>query len=180
MFHYTPTPLHMLNTEHTVQVNPQAGSYLEVEAQRYDLKQFHFHTPSEHLVAGQQYDMEAHLVHESPRGELVVVGLLYQLGAENHFLRTLWEHIPHEPGSECQYQEVVIDPGTMIPPTGKFYTYGGSLTTPPYTEGVLWFLHQELQPVSQAQLDRFASLFGHNARVVQPLHGRIVVESRLS
>jgi carbonic anhydrase len=179
-FNYAPTPLHILNTGHTVQVNPQAGSYLEVEARRYDLKQFHFHTPSEHMVAGQQYDMEAHLVHESPGGELVVVGLLFQLDEENGLLHTLLECIPLESGRERQYQEVVIDPGTMIPSAGKFYTYGGSLTTPPYTEGVLWFLLQELQPVSQAQLDQFSSLFGPNARVVQPLHERVVLEGRLS
>jgi len=179
VLNYVPTSLHMLNTGHTVQVNPQVESYLTIDNRRYDLKQFHFHAPSEHLVKGEQYDMEVHLVHEGSRGELAVVGVLYQRGDESDFIRSLWEHIPPEPGGEYLAKGATIRPSVMIPPAGKFYTYDGSLTTPPYTEGVLWFLFQESYPVSPAQIDKFSALFGQNARAVQPLHGRMVLEGRL-
>ncbi|UCD36713.1 MAG: carbonic anhydrase family protein [Fidelibacterota bacterium] len=179
-FHYTPTPLQLINTGHTVQVNPQVENYMTIDNRRYELKQFHFHAPSEHLVNGEQCDLEAHLVHEGPDGELAVVGLFYRLGAENDLISVLWERIPSEPGSEQIYPEAVIDPRIMITPAGQFYTYDGSLTTPPYTEGVKWVLLQSPLTVSSNQLEVFIERFGENARPVQPLHGRVVLEGSLS
>jgi carbonic anhydrase len=175
-FHYISAPLHVVNTGHTVQVNLMPGSFLMIDNTQYDLLQFHFHVPSEHLLLNQTFAMEAHLVHQNATGDYTVIGILYNCGEANPIIKTLWEHLPRNSGEEMTPVDVTIDPLQLIPPESRYYAYTGSLTTAPYTEGVKWILFQPPQPVSTAQLDQFITLFGKNARPVQSLHGRRVLE----
>jgi carbonic anhydrase len=177
--HYEPSPLRIINTGHTVQINLQPGSFMTIEDIRYDLQQFHFHVPSEHLVRHQTYAMEAHLVHQNPVGEFAIIGILYHCGKLDPLIRVLWEHLPRNRGEEQEHSDVIIDPLKLIPAGSPYCSYTGSLTTPPYTEGVRWVLFLKPHPVSTSQLEQFSTLFGQNARPVQPLLGRNVLEGSL-
>jgi carbonic anhydrase len=123
--------------------------------------------------------MEAHLVHQNSADEIAVVGILYNCGEANALIKTVWEHIPRNPGGEQTPAGEVINPLDLIPPESLYYAYTGSLTTPPYTEGVKWILFHPPQPVSTSQLGQFTDLFGKNARPVQSLLGRKVLEGTL-
>lgn len=179
ILHYEPSPLHIINTGHTVQINLRPGSFMAIKDIRYDLQQFHFHVPSEHLVRNRTYAMEAHLVHQNSAGEFAVIGLLYNCGKPDPLVRILWEHLPPNQGQEQEHSDVIIDPLKLIPVKSPYYTYTGSLTTPPYTEGVRWVLFRKPHSVSTSQLEQFSTLFGQNARSVQPLLGRKVLEGSL-
>src|SRR3990167_4652687 len=96
IFHYYPTPLKIINNGHTIQVNYDRGSSISIGHRRFELIQFHFHTPSEHIIHGKSYDMEAHLVHKGERGELAVIAVLIEKGKENTFIKTLWSNFPKE------------------------------------------------------------------------------------
>jgi carbonic anhydrase len=141
----------------------------------YELKQFHFHTPSEHKVDGQGQAMELHLVHMSAEGAIVVIGVLLAEGAENAGLKAVFEAMPVMAGPE---QEVTgsVDPNALLPAVRTTYRYMGSLTTPPCTEGVHWVLMTQPAEVSSAQVAAFRTIFALDARPVQPLNGRAVEE----
>lgn len=177
--HYEPAPLHIINTGHTVQVNLQPGSFMTIGKVRYDLQQFHFHVPSEHLVRNQTFAMEAHLVHQNSAGEIAVIGILFNCGPPNLLIKIVWEFLPPGSGEEHTQPDTVIVPVQLIPGESPYFSYTGSLTTPPYTEGVKWVLFQAPLTVSTSQLEQFTTLFGQNAQPVQPLLGREVLEGRL-
>lgn len=178
-FHYAPAPLHILNTGHTVQVDLKPGSFMTIGEVQYDLQQFHFHVPSEHLVRNQTFAMEAHLVHQNSAGEIAVIGVLYNCGQPDPLIKSVWEYLPPGPGEEHTQPDTVIDPMQLIPAESPYFSYTGSLTTPPYTEGVMWMLFRTPLTVSTSQLEQFTTLFGQNARPVQSLLGRRVLEGTL-
>jgi carbonic anhydrase len=163
---------------HTVQVNYAAGSSIQVAGERYELKQFHFHKPSEERVNGRLYDMVAHLVHQSMDGRLAVVAVLFEAGPfQNAFVRALWPHLPLEAGREIAPLEVKIDVNELLPAERTYYTFMGSLTTPPCSEGVLWLVLKNPVPITAEQVGVFGRLYALNARPVQPPHGRLIKES---
>lgn len=172
-FHYAPTEVAIVNNGHTIQVNYAPGSWMQVDGTRYDLLQFHFHAPSEHTIAGRHAAAEMHLVHKSSSGALAVVGVLLEEGAANPRFDPVWSHLPARPGPvrECDAQ---IDADDLLPADQRTLRYSGSLTTPPGTEGVRWFLMQEPVRLSKAQLDAFTRIHRGNNRPTQPLHGRVV------
>jgi len=177
-FHYFPTPLKILNNGHTIQINYGCGSFITIGNRKYELMQFHFHTPSEHKIHGKSYDMEAHLVHKGARGELAVVAVLIEKGKENAFIKTLWSNFPKEVDKMHTVSDVRICASQLLPQnTTSYFTYTGSLTTPPCTEGVNWFILKTPIEVSKAGLGKFTSIFKHDARPILPLHGRVVKES---
>lgn len=177
-FHYYPTPLKIINNGHTIQVNYGCGSSMSVGNKKYELMQFHFHTPSEHVIHGKHYDMEAHLVHRGEHGELAVVAVFIEEGKENSFLNTLWNNFPKEVSKEHIVSDVRICASQLLPKnTTAYYTYTGSLTTPPCSEHVNWFILKTPIEVSKVGVNKFTSLFKHDARPIQPLHGRVVKES---
>jgi carbonic anhydrase len=177
--HYEPFPLHIVNTGHTVQVNPEPGSFITIEKTQYHLHQFHFHVPSEHQIRNQIFAMEGHLVHQSAAGKFAVIGILYNCGHPNPLVKLLWEHLPRNNGNEQTIADVIVDPRALIPADGQYFSYTGSLTTPPNSEGVQWILFQQPHTVSTSQLEQFTNLFGKNARSVKPLLGRRVLEGQL-
>jgi len=177
-FSYKAGPLRIINNGHSIQVNYPEGSFITVGGKKYQLTQFHFHHPSEEKINGKNFDMVAHLVHKDAEGKLAVVAVLMKKGQTSAFIKTLWEHLPKEEGKEEVLANVMIDPSGLLPAQRAYYTFTGSLTTPPCSEGVTWFVLKTPVELSDAQISRFAHFYKHNARPVQPLGERVVSESR--
>ena len=177
-FDYKPAPLRIVDNGYTVQVNYAEGSSIMVAGERFELMQFHFHKPAEERIDGRAYDMVAHLVHRSLDGRLAVIAVLFEAGDQpNAFIDGLWPHLPLEAGREIMPAEVAIDINAMLPEARSYYTYMGSLTTPPCSEGVLWLVLKTPVPVSREQVGVFGRLYVMNARPVQPANGRLIKES---
>ncbi|HSL45070.1 MAG TPA: carbonic anhydrase family protein [Anaerolineales bacterium] len=175
-FHYQPSKLNILNNGHTVQVNYDAGSYIELDNTRYDVRQFHYHAPSEHTLNGEFFPAELHLVHQSAEGSLAVVGILLQEGNENAAYEPFIRNLPAEE-TEARDAGVTVDAMDLLPAQKTTFRYSGSLTTPPCTEEVNWLLITTPVELSAEQLEALGSIFeGGNNRPVQPLHGRMLVE----
>jgi carbonic anhydrase len=173
-FNYNDVPLMIINNGHAIQVNYAGDSSIEVNGKEYKLLQFHFHGPSENTVNGKPYDMEAHLVHKSSDGELAVVAVFMKKGKKNDFIQTLWKYMPEEEGKERSVRSVKINASQLLPADKTYYSFTGSLTTPPCSEGVKWMVMKTPIEVSAKQIAKFSSIFEMNARPVQPLNGRII------
>jgi len=177
-FDYKSSPLHIIDNGHTVMINYQPGSSISVGGQKYALKQFHFHRPSEETINGKGYEMEVHLVHADQEGELAVVAVLLQQGKDNPLVHELWNDLPKEKEKEESLDQVQIDVTALLPSDRGYYTFPGSLTTPPCSENVTWFVLKHPVTVSAAEIERFSKLYDHNARPTQPLYDRVVMESQ--
>jgi carbonic anhydrase len=178
VFDYKPGPLHIIDNGHTIQVNVPAGSTLKVGNDRYDLVQFHFHHPSEELVNGKHSAMVVHLVHRDAQGHLAVVAVLLNPGPANAMIATLWHNVPHSKGEETVPAGVTVNPAGLLPAGRDYFTFPGSLTTPPCSEGVRWFVLKAPATLSADELAAFAKIYPANARPPQPLNGRVVVSSK--
>jgi carbonic anhydrase len=176
-FDYRPSPLRIVDNGHTIQVDYAPGSSVRVGGREYALKQFHFHRPSEETIHGKRYEMSVHLVHADPAGRLAVVAVLLEKGQEQPLIRELWKDLPAEKDKE-EARAVEIDVASLLPPDHGYYTFEGSLTTPPCSENVTWFVLKQPVPVSPAEVARFSKLYAHNARPVQPVYDRVVRETR--
>jgi len=173
-FHYMAGPVTLVNTGHTVQVIPGPGSYIVAGGVRYDLVQFHFHHPGEEAVKGKITDMDIHLVHKSADGKLAVVAIRLTediTTPPNAVLAALWPHLPATVGAKENITEPV-NPGGLLPADRGYWTYVGSLTAPPCTEGVRWFIFEQEMTLSRGQLKAFATLYKVNSRPLQDPHGR--------
>jgi carbonic anhydrase len=178
LFNYKPSPLNIIDNGHTIQVNYAPGSFVTVEGKRYELVQFHFHKPSEEKIDGKSYDMVAHLVHQGPGGKLAVVAVLLDAGKENRLIKTLWDNLPKEKGKENIVDALKINAVDLLPQSKGYYTFAGSLTTPPCSEDVTWFVLKTPVQVSADEIARFARSYPMNARPVQPLNGRDIQATR--
>ena len=176
-FQYRPGFFSVTDNGHTVQVQVGGGNAIEVGARRYELTGFHFHLPGEERVDGRSFAMSIHLVHRDTQGRLAVVALVAEEGPEHPAVQAVWNNLPLERG-EFVAASVEFDPMALLPARRGYYTYMGSLTTPPCTEGVLWIVMQQPIQVSPQQLAIFARLHPMNARPVQPLNGRVIKQSR--
>jgi carbonic anhydrase len=177
-FDYAPSPLRIIDNGHTVMVNYEPGSFLTVGGHRYQLTQFHFHHPSEEHINGKGYDMEIHLVHSDASGNLAVVAVLLKSGKVNIGLQTVWDHLPKEKDKEATVEGVLINAADLLPVNRGYYTFIGSLTTPPCTEGVAWFVLKTPEEISSGEVGVFAKLYPDDARPTQKLEGRVVHESK--
>ena len=175
-FDYRATGFSVVDNGHTVQVNLPPGNAITITGRRYDLLQFHFHRPSEERVNGRQFDMVAHLVHKDPEGRLAVVAVLLERGAGQTLIQTVWNALPLEKGEEVA-ASAVIDLNQLLPTDRRYYTYMGSLTTPPCSEGVLWMVMKQPVQLSTDQIGIFARLYPMNARPLQQVSGRLIKES---
>jgi carbonic anhydrase len=176
-FDYRPGPLHIIDTGHTVQVNVEPGSSLTVGKDRYSLVQLHFHKPSEEAVDGRHYAMVAHFVHRDLTGQLAVVAVLLKAGEDNPVIDKFWRYIPREKGREEILHAVNMNPAQLLPIGRSYFTYQGSLTTPPCTENVRWFVLKSPGRIGLNQVLTFGRLYRANARPVQPLNKRAVLAS---
>lgn len=172
-FNYKDTPFKVINNGHTIELDYQPGSSIKIAGKRYELRQFHFHAPSEHMIDGKVYPMEAHLVHKSQDGKLAVVGVFMKEGRPNEFIETLWTHIPKQKGEKIVHG-VSINASALPPADKSYYHYSGSLTTPPCSEGVNWNVLKTPIEVSSEQIEKFKSVYSGNARPVQPLNRRVI------
>jgi carbonic anhydrase len=177
-FSYKPSPLKLIDNGHTVQVTYAPGSFITVGNQRYELQQFHFHHPAEEKVAGKSYPMVAHLVHKNAAGRLAVVAVLLNKGTANPLVDKLWRYLPFAPGKEVTPQGESIDASDLLPATKGYFTFNGSLTTPPCSEGVTWFVLKVPTQVSAGEVLTFARRYPHNARPTQPLNGRVIKQTQ--
>ena len=171
---------HLINNGHAIRVDypPSAsGDFLVVGDKRYRLTQFHFHHPSEELVAGKRYAMGLHLMYAAADGEVAGVTVFLTRGKAEATVQKLWDHMPLTVGKEKDVPDVDVNPGEMLPPNAAYYRYVGSLTAPPCTEGVVWYVLKTPVEVSPAQIAAFAKLYPNDARPPVPLNGRIVSET---
>jgi carbonic anhydrase len=177
-FDYQVVPLNIIDNGHTIQVNYPAGSTLTVGKKIYALKQFHFHHPSEEHVNGQGYDMVAHLVHTDAEGHLAVVAVFLKKGNANALIGSLWQNLPTERGKAVDVSKVALNAKDLLPDDSGYYTFAGSLTTPPCSEGVTWYVMKNPLTLSDAQVAAFARLYPENARPIQPLNDREILETK--
>ncbi|HKI25836.1 MAG TPA: carbonic anhydrase family protein [Candidatus Sulfotelmatobacter sp.] len=182
-FEYHSEPLkYLINNGYTIRVNYHdaagSGNFLVAGDRRYQLTQFHFHRPSEEYVEGRPYAMVLHLMHQSVDGKIAGVAVLLQVGKANAAIQKIWDHMPMTEGGEKEISGVEVNPAAMLPRDTSYYTYMGSLTAPPCTEGVTWFLLKTPVDISAEQISAFAKLYPHDVRPLQPLNGRVVKESR--
>jgi len=173
------------NLGHTVQLDFQEGSVVVQDDTTFAFKQCHFHTPSEHLVDGMTYPLEMHIVNIMPNEDksatpqYLVFGVLFKVGKENAFLNDFLTAIP-----KGEHQAAEVKAGSVkladlfgtIPKElkGHYYNYRGSLTTPPYTETVRWYIGKHVFEASAEQIEAINKVEGNNARHVQALYGRTV------
>ncbi len=167
---YKEGPLKMINNGHTIQVNVPPGSKIRIDGVPHELLQFHFHRPSEEKIDGKPMAMVVHFVHKNAEGKLAVLGVLLKEGNENPGIKTLWANMPMEEGPEVTPEGVNFNPANLLPREFDFYSYEGSLTTPPCTEGVRFFILKSTVNVAKEQVAAFP--FKRNARPVQELNGR--------
>jgi carbonic anhydrase len=175
-FDYKPGAFAIIDTGRTIQVKVASGNAIEVGGRRYALQQFHFHRPSEARVNGRQFEMDVQLVHKDAEGRLAVVALLLERGAAQPLLQTLWNHLPLEQQEEVAVP-TAIDLNQLLPADRRYYTYMGSMTTPPCSEGVLWLVMQQPLTLSARQIDIFSRLYPMNARPMQRAAGRLIKQS---
>ena len=178
-FAYQPTPLVVTDTGHSFQINAAPGSGgITVGGDHYDFAQVHFHLPSEERVQGKRYSMVAHLVHKNAKGELAVVAVLVRRGKENAFLKPVFDNFPAEGQGETALVNAKLNLGEFLPAKHGYFTFEGSLTTPPCSEGVRWLVLKTPVEASPAQLSQFGKRYPMNARPTQPLNGRVIEESK--
>ena len=170
------TPLSLTNNGHTIEHEYEPGSSLTIDGIVYELQQFHFHTYSEHTVGGQRYPMEIHLVFKNAAGQLAVIGMLYTIGQHNVFLASLGD-LPRHEGTTLQ-STAPINVAHGLTSSYVYYTYEGSLTTPPCSEIVTWIVLKGVAEMSEDQFRAFNGILGNNFRPVQQRDPTFVVRSR--
>ena len=175
-FDYHPSSFSVVDNGHTVQVGVSGGNYITVQNRMFELQQFHFHRPSEERINGKAFEMVVHLVHRDAEGRLAVLALLLERGAPQATIQTVWNNLPLEK-FETMQPTILLDPAEMLPARRDYYTYMGSMTEPPCSEGVLWMVMKQPVQASPAQMALFSRLYPLNARPIQPTNGRIIKES---
>jgi carbonic anhydrase len=174
--YFQPMRMRVLNNGHTVQVNAEPGSYSEIAGSRYELLQFHFHHPSEHTLNGETFPLEVHFVHRGEQGQLAVLGVFFRQGNTNLELAKVFDSMPADETPERE-TGVTLDPERLLPPSRAYYRYMGSLTTPPCSQNVLWTVFRDPIEASREQVQQFSQIFPLNARPIQPLNARFLLEN---
>ncbi len=174
--HYEGVPIELINNGHTVEFEYEVGSMLQLNGDDYDLLQFHFHTGSEHTIDNLQYPMEAHLVHQNAAtGNLAVIGIFFEEGSENSFLANFSDNLPL--AADDHYSSTnMVNVGDLLPANGAYYTYSGSLTTPPCSEIVTWLVLKTPVEASSTQIQNMHDIIHDNYRPVLPLNEREIKE----
>jgi carbonic anhydrase len=175
-FSYTAFPIKIIDNGHTLQVNNNGANSVTYNGKMYAFKQFHFHYHSEHLLDGVAGDMELHLVHQdATSGALLVVAYFLKKGAVSPFFESVLSNWPTELEKEV-ITTTSVNLTSIVPADQRYYSYVGSLTTPPCSQGVTFFILKSPLEVSSSQLDQFKAHYDHNFRPAQPLNSRLVYE----
>ena len=174
-FDYKTTSTNVINNGHTVQVNIASGSTVEIDGKKFELKQFHFHTPSENNINGHKYALEAHFVHASKDGQLAVVAVMFDEGKENPILKKIWSKFPLEENHAVSIDLTTQDIKAILPSNKEYYKFMGSLTTPPCSQNVKWNVFKTSMTISKEQVKQFFDTFGHtNNRPIQDTNNRTI------
>ncbi|HEV7815705.1 MAG TPA: carbonic anhydrase family protein [Janthinobacterium sp.] len=175
-FDYHPSSFNVIDNGHTIVVTVGSGNFITIMNRTYELQQFHFHRPSEERINGKGFEMVVHLVHKDSEGHLAVIAVLLERGQAQNVIQTVWNNLPLEKG-QLVVPSIVLDPAELLPQRRDYYTYMGSLTTPPCSEDVLWMVMKQPMQASPAQMALFSRLYPLNARPIQASSGRIIKES---
>lgn len=175
-FDYQAAGDEVINNGHTIQVNFGAGSSITVDGQQFQLKQFHFHAPSENHIQGKSYALEGHLVHADKDGNLAVVAVMFEPGAANEVIGQAWKVMPEKAGDKSALGAKVSAEG-LLPAQRDYYRFNGSLTTPPCSEGVRWLVMKAAMTASADQIEQFSHVMHHPTnRPLQPVFARPVLQ----
>ena len=175
-FHYQSGSFSVLDTGHTVQVNVAPGNFAQLGERRFELKQFHFHRPSEETLDGRRFDLSVHLVHRDDQGRRLIVAVLVQRGSAQPVLRSVFGNLPLEKRQENQAR-ISLNPADLLPSEQAYYTYMGSLTTPPCSEDVQWVVLRHPVAASPEQIELFGRLYTDNIRPLQQADGRRILQT---
>lgn len=176
-FSYITDATDVINNGHTVQVNIANGSSVIIDGRTYNLKQFHFHTPSENNIKGKEFALEAHFVHATDHGELAVVAVVFQEGEANPVIDKIWEKFPLKLNEKTPLELSTNEIKAIMPKNKDYYKFIGSLTTPPCSENVKWNVFKTSMTISKDQVKQFFDVFGHsNNRPLQDTNGRKISE----
>ncbi|PHS69300.1 MAG: carbonic anhydrase [Methylophaga sp.] len=198
MFNYQPGGHEVINNGHTIQVNYEKGSSINLTGKTFNLLQVHFHAPSENHINGQSYPLEAHLVHADEQGNLAVVAVMFEQGvpnkglevqtdkygsrqviavaSANKWLKNIWSVMPSKAG-ETQKLLTMVNVADILPTNQDYYRFNGSLTTPPCSEGVQWLVMKKVMTVQQQQIDPFVEVLHEpNNRPLQPINSRTILQ----
>ncbi len=175
-FTYTTAATEVLNNGHTVQANFAPGSTITVAGHEFELKQVHFHAPSENWIDGKSFPMEGHLVHADKDGNLAVVAVMFKDGKDNPAIAKLWGQMPAKAGDK-EALKAQLKADELLPKNRAYYRFNGSLTTPPCSEGVMWLVMKTPVSAGKEQVEAFAHTMHHpNNRPVQTLNARPVLK----
>jgi len=175
-FSYNRGAKSVINNGHTIQVNVEEGNSISIDGIRFELKQFHFHTPSENEIQGKSFPLEAHFVHISSDGKIAVVAVLFEEGRHNATLKKIWRKMPYRVGDTEDLELSSSYINMLLPRDKSYYRFSGSLTTPPCSEGVRWFVLKHYSKVSEQQVDDFLNIMHHeNNRPIQPINARKIM-----
>lgn len=179
-FHYVTGATQAVNNGHTIQVSVASGSYVEIDNIKFELKQFHFHSPSENQINGENFPLEAHFVHISKDGQLAVVAVMYKEAQENKILKKICNKIFSNIDKVNKCKLTTADINALLPQEKSYFRFEGSLTTPPCSEGVRWIVLKNSSHISSAQADKFVNVMmkGHNNRPVQPTNARMILQNK--
>jgi carbonic anhydrase len=169
----------IVDNGHTIQITVEEGSTITLNGKVFTLKQFHFHTPSEHTLSGKHFPMEMHLVHQAADGSFAVIGVFIEEGKANDNFAKIIEHLPNAPGETKHLAEQKLDLQLHIPKNISSYHYKGSLTTPPCSENVDWLILRDKITMSAEQLKAFSSRLKNNNRPVQALNDRKITVDQI-
>jgi carbonic anhydrase len=175
LFNYKASPLNITDDGHTIQVNYAPGSWVSIEGKHYELVELRFHKPSEMKLNGKAGDMDVQLVHKGKDGKLAIVAVFLDQGKENALIKTLWTNLPQTKEKENVVPGVQISAFGLLPQNKDYYAFKGSLTTPPCTEGVSWYVLKTPEQISADQIARFGRIYPMNARPVEPLNDRDIL-----
>lgn len=165
----------VINNGHTIQVSLSNAGGANLSGVDYKFLQAHFHAPGEEKVDGKSYPFNAHLVHQSADGKLAVIGVFFKEGSENSALKDIFTQMPSKEAKVALKGK--LDPASLLPKSLAYYSYAGSLTTPPCSEGVMFYILKTPMEMSKAQLEQFKKLYPMNARPTFPLNGRKITEN---
>ncbi|MCL4110530.1 UNVERIFIED_CONTAM: hypothetical protein GTU68_060020 [Idotea baltica] len=176
VFNYCPSKINLVYNGHTIEEAEEEGSSIAVAGRCFELKQFHFHAPSEHAINGKHAAMEMHLVHKDDAGRVAVIGVMINEGNHNPAFDALWQFLPTEGNKERQFEQTV-DATDLLPKAREYFHYMGSFTTPPCTEGVFWYVLRSPIELSAKQIAKFTGIINNNNRPIQALNDRPLTES---
>ncbi len=169
-FSYKAGAGEVLNNGHTLQINLANSGTARFDGLEYRLVNVHFHTPSEEKINSMKFHMSAHFFHRAGDLKLAVVAVMFKLGKENAALKAMFDNMPDKEGKKFALPS--FNPVDILPADPTYFFYMGSLTEPPCTEDVKWYVMKTPLEISFAQLDAFKKLFRMNARYTQAINGR--------